>query len=209
MRTSFCRLVGRHFLILAKPGDIDLVSRNVELRRKVLYNGRRALLAEFVVVLRTAHRVSAANQLDYIAFGVRNVIAELIESFLGFLAKDSAVEGKVHRGFSHRAIVIQVRDRIRQRVYFAGGLGCSLVSLIGSLSCGDCFLIGSGGFVVHSLDALLGSRVDITNVLRGLRRQIVEFVGFIDYRRSFVAHVLLGGAAGAEQYGGACHWNEH
>src|SRR5436305_7987583 len=81
LRTSFCRLVGRHFLILAKPGDIDLVSRNVELRRKVLYNGRRALLAEFVVVLRTAHRVSAANQLDYIAFGVRNVIAELIESF--------------------------------------------------------------------------------------------------------------------------------
>ncbi len=52
----------------------------------------------------------------------------------------------------------------------------------GILTGGLRLLIDFCGLGIHSLDAGLSPRVDVFNVLRVLRREIVEFVGLVDER---------------------------
>src|SRR5438105_4410109 len=205
LSTAVGGAVRRSFLIFAQSRHVDLVRGHVVLAGKILNSRRSTHLAKFVVVLCAANRVGSTNQLDYVSLGVRNVISELIESLFGFLAEYGTVERKVHRGLCHGTIVIEVGYGVGQCINFARSLSGRLVRLVGCLTSSECLLIDGSDPVVYALNSLLRAGIDVADITSVFRSQVVEFVCFVDYWRSFVAHILLGGASGVEDHGGAGH----
>ena len=96
LRPSFGRAVAGNFFIFAESGDVNLVSRNVVLGREVLNDCRGSHLAELVVVLCAANGIGSTLELDYVSFGVWNVVAELIQRLFCLLAEHRAVKCEVN-----------------------------------------------------------------------------------------------------------------
>ena len=63
-------------------------------------------------------------------------------------------------------------------------------------------LFDLGRLGIYSLNASLSTSIDVFNVFRVLRGEVVEFVGLIDKGRGLVLHIILAGAAyGGDQCG--------
>src|SRR5262249_25940536 len=102
-------------------------------------------------------------------------------------------------GFDYRTVVVQVRHLRSQRLGLSVGRRGQSLGLIGAAAGVHGLGISLGGFLIHSLDALLGAGVHVANVARILRRQVVQSVGFVDNWLCLLANIILGRATGAKQ----------
>src|ERR1700687_1126014 len=184
--------IGLDRLILTQPDLINLVGRNALLRSQVLNHSIGTALAQIVVVLWTAHRVGRAFNRDDVSLGSRNAGRQLVDRFPGVLRQIVPVESEMHRRLHYRTIVVEVDDSVGQSVDTLGGAIRRQLRLIGIASRGHSLLVHLCGLCLDSLDSSLGALIDVLNVFRILRGQIVEFVSFIDQRCSLLTHVILG-----------------
>src|SRR5581483_1887460 len=198
LRPSGCRLVIGDRLILAQTNQENLVSGHVVLLRQVLNDSVVAAFAQVVVVILAANAIGAAFDGEDVALGVGNVGGELIQSLAGFARQIVFVESEVHRGLGDDAIVVEIGHRVLQRVHTIDGLIREILGLIGLSAGGLGLLVHFGGLGLHGLDALLGTRVNVFNVARILRGQVIELVDLVNDRGGFIANVILARAA----YGG-------
>ena len=81
-----------------------------------------AALAQTVVVVRRADRIRSAFHRDDVTLGVGNDGRQLVEFVFGVLGQEVLVEAKVHSGFVHYVIVVEIRDRIRERANPVNGV---------------------------------------------------------------------------------------
>ena len=98
----------------------------------------------------------------------------------------------MHRRLHHRAIVIEVDDSVGQTIYTLGRAVRRQLRLFGFASRGQRLLVYFCGACLHGLDSGLGALVDVLDVFRILRGQVVEFVGLIDQRRGLLTDISLG-----------------
>src|SRR6266851_1105747 len=190
--TAVGSLIRLHRLVLTQPDQINLVGRNTLLRRQILNHSIGAALAQIVVVLFAAHRVGRALDCDDVSLGRGDAGGKLVDRFLGLLRQIVLVEPEMHRRLHHWAIVIEVDDRVGQSVHTLRRAVRRQLRLIGVASSGHSLLVYLCGARLHGLDSRLRALIDVLNVFRILRRQVVKFIGLVDQRRGLLTHVILG-----------------
>ena len=92
----------------------------------------------------------------------------------------------MHCGLGDHAIVIQIRNRIGQRIDAMDGvvgLGLGLASLVGR---GLRLLVDCGCLGRYLLNAGLRARIDILDGVGVLGSQIIKLVGLVDQRRGLL-----------------------
>ena len=193
-------LVVVHRLVLTQSDHINLVRRNVVLGAEVLNHRRRAPLAQTIVVVCRANRVRSTFHRNDVALGVGNNRGQLVEFIFGVFAQEVLVEAKVHSGFVHDAIVVEIRDRIGKHANPVHGV-VSRSLCLGSLVAGGLrLLIGGGGGSGHLLNAGLGPGVNVLDRLAVLRGQVVKLIGFVDDRGGLLFDIILAGATYRRQH---------
>src|SRR4029077_21095774 len=104
LSSTITGLVRLNWLVLAQTNQIDLVGRDAVLRCQVLNHGISATLAESVVVICIACRVSAALDGNNVALCIGYIRCQLVQRFLASLGQVVLVETKLHRGLGDHAI---------------------------------------------------------------------------------------------------------
>ena len=78
-----------------------------------------------------------------------------------------------NRGVVDRLVVVKILDRTREAGHAMRGLIGVLISLVGGLTRSQGFLVGSRRLRLRLLDALLGARIGVADVVSIFRRQII------------------------------------
>src|ERR1035437_4531618 len=160
-------------IVLAQTNQVNLVRRNVIFLGEVLDDGVGAALAELIVVIRRPNRIGVAFNLNDGVLLATHLLRELVECLFVLAREIGLVEGKQNRGVADRLVVVQILDRTRQAGHAMRCLSRILVGLVGSLTRSQGFLIGVGSLRLRLLNALLGARVGVSDVVSIFRRQII------------------------------------
>src|SRR6202043_1642216 len=129
---------------------------------------------------------------DDVSLGSGNAGGQLVDRFSGVLRQIILVESEMHRRLYHWAIVIEVDDRVGQSVHPLRRAVRRHLRLIGFASRSHSLLVYFSGTGLHALDSSLGALIDVLDVFRILRGQVVEFISLVNERRRLLTHVILG-----------------
>jgi len=127
---------------------------------------------------------------------------ELIESFLRLGRQIVPVEAELHRCLGDGVIVIQVGDRVGQHADASVRSISDLLRLLRVLGSDLRLLLDFSGLRVHRLDAGLRARVNVFDIARILRSQVVQFVGLVDQWRRLILHIVFADAADGGHHAG-------
>ena len=111
------------------------------------------------------------------------------------LGQEILVKAKVYGRLAHRLVVVQISDGIGQHVNPVNGVIGQGLCLGRLLASGLRLLVGCCRSGVDILNASLGTGIDVLDRLAVLRRQVVEFIGFVDNWRGLLANIILASAA--------------
>ena len=146
------RAIAGYLLILADTDEIELVRRNVVLRRKIIHDRIRATLAQAIVVVRIARGVRAARDRENVAALLRQRLAAKSSSVLRSSAvRTDLSKPKVTFTSDDRLVIVQVRDHAVERID-------AVVSLLRRLPCRVSRLPGGHRMLIRRIGRALRLR---------------------------------------------------
>ena len=159
-----CRgAVAGDLLILADSDKIELVRRNVVLRRQIVHDRVCATLAELVVVVGVAYGVRTAGHLKEVASCAAEIGCETIELLLVRPGKRRFIKTEGYANIGELLVIVEVGNDAAQVVDAVIRLLRGVIGCVGGLPRSEGVLVGRVRRTLSSCNATLRALIGVYN----------------------------------------------